>query len=289
MGRIEDNEAERTERLKQERKLQEKAQDSKRVADTRQFSQVVAQMQQARGQNTKQDTQQQQQKQAASRTLMARNGIANNEVRSQALSRNSRLNDEGRRLLQQKDGERMRGQEELKGQQATKSHTSGETRAVTGGRQQQKDSNAEGQNERRSKGAPKQEAPPPDTTFAAQVHATAQAISGVDGRAGALTGGAPSMLTAKEVVDHIVSQVRTGMDQKGFGLIQIDLRDDILAGSRLTFLSSQSGVHLKIDTGDQDVERLLTSGATAHELSVAMKRADIHLTGLEVNGTRVLS
>lgn len=287
MSRIEDNEAERAERLAQERKLQDKAVDTKRVADARQFSQVVAQMQQSKGQNARQDAQKEQDKQAASRTLMARNGIANNDAQGSLLGRNNRLNDEGRRLLQQKDGERARGREDFKNDHKPKTATSGETRAVGGGAKQGKEGKpqGQGQDDRRVKG---ETAAPTGMQFAQQVHATANAVTGIGGRTGALGSGAPASLTAKEVIDHIVSHVRAGMDSKGFGLIQIDLRDDILAGSRLTFLSSQSGVHLKVDTGDQDVERLMSSGQTAHELTVAMQRADIKLTGLEVNGTRVL-
>lgn len=287
MSRIEDNEAERAERLAQERKLQDKAVDAKRVAENRQFSQVVAQMQQGRGQSTRQDAQKEQEKQDASRTLMARKGISTNDAQGQMLGRNNRLNDEGRRLLQQKEGERARGREDFKNDHQPVSSTSGETRAVGGGAKQGKEGKPQSQEERRAKASTK-EAATAGIDFAAQVTATANAISGVNARTGALGSGAPASLTAKEIIDHIVSQVRAGMDSKGFGLIQIDLRDDILAGSRLTFLSSQSGVHLKIDTGDQDVERLMTSGSTAHELTVAMKRAEINLTGLEVNGTRVL-
>lgn len=293
MGRIEDSEAERAERLAQERKIQEKAVEAKKVAENRQFSQVVAQMQQTRGQQSRQDAQKEQQKQAASRTLMAKKGIASNDAQGAMLSRNNRLNDEGRRLMQQKEGERARGRQEVaQGDHKPTSSVSGETRAVGGGAKQGKEGRSQGQEERRAKSSANETAPT-GMDFAAQVHATANAITGVGGRAGPLGSGVPATLTTKEIIDHIVSQVRAGRDSKGLGLIQIDLREDILAGSRLTFLSSQSGVvHLKLDTGDPDVERLMTSGQTLTDLSKAMQRADINrpdinLT-LEVNGTRVL-
>ncbi len=288
MSRIEEDEAARAERLAQERKLQDKAVDAKRAEVRQQFSQVVAQMQQSKGQNARQDAQKEQEKQAASRNLAARNGIASNDAQGAMLSRNTRLNDEGRRLMQQKDGERAQGREKFAAEHKPTSSTSGETRAVGGGAKQGKHDRSSGQQERRTKGTSPEASATAGAEFAAQVHATANAITGIESRTGGLPGGAPATLTAKEIIDHIVSQVRSGMDSKGFGLIQIDLQDDVLAGMRLTFLNSQSGVHLKVNTGDQDVERLMTSGQTAHELTVAMKRADISLTGLEVNGTRVL-
>ena len=292
MGRIEDNEAERAERLAQERKIQEKAVEAKKVAENRQFSQVVAQMQQTRGQQSRQDAQKEQEKQAASRTLMAKRGIASNDAQGARLSRNNRLNDEGRRLMQQKEGERARGREVAQGDQKPTSSVSGETRAVGGGAKQGKEGRSQSQEERRAKASVKEEAST-GMNFAAQVHATANAITGVGGRAGPLGSGVPATLTTKEIIDHIVSQVRAGKDSKGLGLIQIDLREDILAGSRLTFLSSQNGVvHVKLDTGDPDVERLMTTGQTLTDLSAAMQRAginqpEINLT-LEVNGSRVL-
>jgi hypothetical protein len=288
MSRIEDNEAERAERLKQEQRLQQKAVDAKKIELSRQFSTVVTRMQETRGQNNKQDAERNAQKQSASRNVMARNGIVANNAQGQMLTRRAGLHDESRRIAQDKEGERTQQRAGLKQEQQAKANTSGETRAVTGGgKKQGQDANSRNQEPSRTT-AEKDAAAQTSMTFSVQVHATANAIDGVGGRTGALTGGAPATLTAKEVIDQIVSQVRAGMDSKGFGLIQIDLRDDVLAGSRLTFLSSASGVHLKVETGDQDVERLLSSGQTANELSRAMTAARITLTGLEVNGTRVL-
>ena len=293
MSRIEDNEAERAERLAQERKAQQKEIDAKKVTQERQFSQKLAQMQQIRGQQSRQDAQKEQQKQAASRTLMAKRGIASNDAQGAMLSRNNRLNDESRRLLQQKEGERALGREVAQGDQKPTSNVSGETRAVSGGARQGKKGGSQSQEERQAKSQAKETATPTGMDFAAQVHATANAIAGVGARTGPLGSGVPATLTLKAIIDHIVHHVRAGVDSKGLGLIQIDLREDILAGSRLTFLSSQNGVvHLKIDTGDPDVERLMTSGQTLHDLSKAMEHAgvkqeEIKLT-VEVNGSRVL-
>lgn len=285
MSRIEDNDIERQERIKQEQKLQEKALDAKRQDASRQFSTVVSQMQQGRGQENKKDAEHSEQKQSASRSLMARQGIDGNRLTGQNLARNSALNDEGRRQAQAKDGEQAAKRGAIKQDQAPIGRTSGETRAVGGGAKQGQDSKSQSNEERRAKASSKEAAESTGAVFSA--HATANAVDGVGGRTGAL-GPAQAALNAQDVIKQIVAQVRSGMDSKGFGLIQIDLRDDVLAGSRLTFLSSQSGIHLKVETGDQEVERLLSSGATAHELTTAMAAAQIKLAGLEVNGARVL-
>lgn len=92
----------------------------------------------------------------------------------------------------------------------------------------------------------------------------------------------------RQMLDQIVASVRQGSNQHGFGIIQIDLKEDVLAGARLTFENSNAGVSLKVQTPDKSAAALLTAGSTATELSAALQGHGIVLRGLEVNGTTVL-
>ena len=120
-----------------------------------------------------------------------------------------------------------------------------------------------------------------------------QALDGLGAKAsGRSLSAADQAEKIRQLVAAVVKGVRQGKDEHGFGLIEVQLNDDVLGGTKFTVLNSQSGVFLRFDTEEhggaqheRPNETLLRASAT--ELHKAMARADVKLVGLEVNGEKV--
>lgn len=301
MSRIEDNEAERMERARQERKLQEQQTRTKQLAEGQQFRAFVAKGQETKKQDARGDQQRSEQNQQASRNLLARRGIDANRGSERMAASNAASNEETRTRLGGKDRERNRllhdlGEREhaAGGQQSGRSDPMGIGRS--GGRGGDKDRDSGSGGEQRGRDVQRSEtAPNPaaTTSYAAIGQAAVQALDGMGARAsGRSLSAADQAEKIRAMLDAIVKGVKQGMDKEGFGLIEVTLNDDVLGGTKLTVLHSQSGVHLKVDTGEHGAaqherpnETLLK--ASAGGLMRAMERAKVKLVGLEINGEKV--
>ena len=299
MSRIEDNEAERMERARQDRKLQEQQTRTKQLAEGQQFRAFVAKGQETKKQDTRGDQQRSEQNQQASRNLLARRGIDANRGSERMAASNAANNEETRTRLGGKDRERNRLREELGerehaagGQQSGRSDPMGIGRSGSRGGDKDRGSGGEqrGRDVQRSETAP---SPAATTSYAAIGQAAVQALDGMGARAsGRSLSAADQAEKIRAMLDAIVKGVKQGMDKEGFGLIEVTLNDDVLGGTKLTVLHGQSGVHLKIDTGEHGAaqherpnETLLK--ASAGGLMRAMERAKVKLVGLEINGEKV--
>ncbi|HET6347408.1 MAG TPA: hypothetical protein VFH51_20930 [Myxococcota bacterium] len=294
MSRVEDREAERIEQRLQEQKLMEKRLESKRSAESQTFSKYVAGLQQSRAQDGKaQDERKgathQQGQQSAREALMARQGITANRVAQDMQAHGDAALLRNRRQVEGKEaerGERRAMLERLQDGQEKKTVTHNPVTAKHG-------SDGSTQERDKDKKAAGSRDPAKDGAFQGMTGGAFTPVAGIAAsQYGSSSAGAPAALSAKEVIDELVARVvehvYQGVDAKGFGLIQVQLRDNVLAGSTLTLHSTAAGVSLKVATGDPDVERLLSAGATAKELSTVLEGRQIRLTGLEVNDLKVI-
>lgn len=299
MGRIEDNEAERAERLRQERKLQEQQLKTKQIAENQQFQHYVAKAQDAKKQDARGDQQRSEQNKEAGRMLLARRGLGANHTSQSLATKGAESNARTRELARQSERARNQLQQTLGNpdplaarKESGRSDAMGVGRGASGeGSEQGGQHGQRGQ----SKEVGANAAPAPTTSYAAIGQAAVQALDGLGARAsGRSVSAADQAEKVRAMIEAIVKGVRQGCDEQGFGLIEVTLNDDVLGGSRLTVLNSQSGIHLKVDTGEhghsqteRPNEALLK--ASAHELSAAMAAAKVQLVGLEINGEKVLA
>lgn len=297
MSRIEDNEAERMERARQERKLQEQQTRTRALADDQQFRAFVAKGQEIKKHDARGDQQRSEEKQAASRNLLARRGIDANRGAERLAARGTAGNDEVRTRLSGKDRERHLMREALGGREhAVAEQKSGRSDPMGVGRSGGGGDKERGGEQPRGRDAQRAEAQAPaanTTSYAAIGQAAVQALDGLGAKAsGRSLSAADQAEKIRALLDAIVRGVKQGMDKEGFGLIEVTLNDDVLGGTKLTVLNSQSGVHLKVDTGEhggaqheRPNETLLK--ASAGQLLRAMQRAKVNLVGLEINGEKV--
>lgn len=287
MGRIEDNEGDRIERARQEAQAAAKKLDTKRTDEARQFGVLVQKSHETKKESGKKENESQGQKDSANQKLLARRGIHGNQTSQSLRARGQQGNERTRRDALDREGARLtkKGALERKDVDAGRADNGGGAIRRTQGKG---GADAQGQRERGKEGASaSQESTQGREAF---VQAMGQAVAPLAGLGTEIRGsaGAPSQLTAKEVVDEIVSRVRQGVDEHGLGLIEFDLKDNVLAGSRLTLHHTKDGIAIKFQTGDEEVAQLLSSSVTGQELARAMDRAKVKLNGLEVNGKKVL-
>ncbi len=257
----------------------------KRTGEAGEFKKVVAAMQQFNAQTAKQDTTKQDKNNAATTRLAVRDGSARN-----TFARKTGL-DSDKRLLSNRQRNVAEGAESDSRQSVTRRVKTQEDNAKRenlnpGPRSQsnnKKKSTTDDQKGSRAAGDSRRE-----QLMAS--HAGIQMVNPLAGLAAKSSSGAAGAqpLTSAQVIDQIVKAVRQGVDAKGMGLIEIDLKDDVMAGAQLRLLSTKQGVSLEIHSQDEQVSRLLSSGATAQELSQTLKLAGIHLQSLEVNRKKVL-
>jgi hypothetical protein len=291
MGRIEDNDAERIERRRQEAEQAAKKADVKRIDVQRQFGAIVAKSQESRGQQQHQDQARSDQQNSANQMLLARRGIASNKISGQniddrAMGNDAKRADSESRAMQSAHG-RANLQRKAEGKTATSQDMAVSGRSGGGSKQDRSQTKEE-----RKEGASK-EAAVKEASFAALGQAIA-AMDGVGAKASSGTAGAPSQLSTKEVIDELVARVQQGIEAKAgrndIDTIRIELKDNVLAGATLTFQHEVGSgkITLKVETGDEEVERLLSASATAQELSRTLQHSKLILSELDVNDNKVI-
>ena len=83
-------------------------------------------------------------------------------------------------------------------------------------------------------------------------------------------------LTQQQMIDSIVKNVRQGVSAKGLGVIQIDLKDDVMSGSSLMISRDKDGaISVKVSTLDEQVKNLMEAGDSMQVLQKAF--ADKHI------------
>ena len=293
VSRIEDDDAERAERLRQDRKLQEQQLKTKQLSEDKQFQSYVAKAEESKKQNDAHDQQKNETNQNARQSLLARRGIDNNERTTRMFGDGAASNARNReRLVNDSKGQQKAGEDAPKPQAG-----GGDTRATRmgvrgGGSRQQDDAQSREEPKRpRNTGA---NAPLASAAFAAIGQAAVQALDGMGARTKA-SSAVEQADKVRKMIEEIVAGVRQGLEVGGKNaFMEITLNGDTLNGARLTVLSNDSGIHLKVDTNelgarrsDRPVESLLVSSAT--ELSHALQAANVKLLGLEVNGEKVIA
>jgi hypothetical protein len=293
MGRIEDNESDRMERARVDAETAaKKAAETKRTNDQRAFATYVSKSQNARGENQKQEQGRSEQQNNAQQMLLARRGYKNNELSGQRLADGRMGNDALRSSTKARDMQGAQARGKLQRENSERS-TGSQPMAVSGrGGQGENKGRSQGQHQRKE-GAGGQPETSPTASFAVGNQAIA-AMDGVGARASSGTAGAPGQLSQKEVIDELVARVQQGIEAKAgrpdIDTIRIELKDNILAGSTLTF-SHEVGsgkVSLKVETGDEEVQRLLSASSTAQELSRALGRSELVLSELDVNDNKII-
>lgn len=292
MGRIEDNDAERIERVRLEAQAAAKKADTKRTDNDRQFGQLVAKAQDAKGQQEQKSQQRSDQQNNANQLLMARRGIKSNTESETRIDARAQSNDASRAGRKNRDNDNAKNTAALLRQHQSGAKTSTNmavnNSAGHGGKQHKSP-----EREEKKQGAQK-DAAQSAASFAALGQAAIAAVDAMGSKSSSGAAGAPGALTSKEVIDELVARIQQGVAAKAgradVDTIRIELKDNILAGATLTF-SHEVGsgkIQLKIETGDEEVERLLSASATAQELSRTLKHSHLVLSELEVNDNKVV-
>ena len=275
-------ENERDQKRMEEARLAQQRSEVKRLGDSGEFKRVVASMQQHNAQATKQDAKQQEQKNQAKERLMVRQGRDDSGFTGKLAADGDKRLGAKREETGQKEGElsarrslvvRTQGKKEDAGQQ-------GNTRP--GGGQAKKSGKKDDKKSRSGDGPSRSQ----ELLAAHSGMRFVNPLSGLSTKSSTGAGAAP--LTSQQVIDQIVKAVRQGIDAKGLGLIEVDLKDDVLAGAKLQIRSTGQGISLHVQSDNADVSRLLSSGATGNELAGALRLKNITLQSLEVNHRKVL-
>jgi hypothetical protein len=292
MGRIEDNDADRIERMRLEAQAAAKKADTKRTDNDRQFGQLVAKAQDTKGQQEQKSQQRSEQQNSANQMLMARRGIKSNNESGARIDERAMGNDAKRASGKSRDMDNAKNSAALLRQNQGGSKTS--TNMAVGNNAGHGGRNQKSPNREEKKEAVGKEASDKAANFAALSQGAIAPLDGLGAQSSSGTAGAPGALSSKEVIDELVARVQQGVEAKAgrtdVDTIRIELKDNVLAGATLTF-SHEVGsgkLQLKIETGDEEVERLLSASATAQELSRALKHSGLILSELEVNDNKVV-
>lgn len=272
MSRVEeDREAQRIEHAVQERKLQERKQ-----ADKASFGKLVASRQVATKNNTKRDGQAKDKNSNAERMLSARSGIRSNlrqatefkEGDGRRMNNRSTSESHDRDQVARRDDAQHREEQRL------------EQGLGKGNAPISRDDEKKG-NQGGDSGSSKGDSNRDNKNLAAQV-AASPAMQQLNAAASQKSAGGTSVATQR-IIDEIVKNVRKGMSAKGMGTIQIDLKDNVLAGSSLLITSGKDGVSIRVTTFDKQVERLVGSGGSLKELQKAFSDKGLVLKELTIN------
>ena len=264
-------------------RLEKNRVELKRQDDTKAFSKVVANMQKAGKETSSQTGNRQKQTAQASTRLMARRGIDNNDYSQRLLGDSGNRNDATRRQRVDKDAEM--GEQTAARKQATDMQNA--ERAGRGpvtrdpNPKQNKDTSSKKENSREASDHRREQ-----VLAGASGAATLQALLGVSPKQSSSGAGAVHA-NVQKMIDEIVSKVHTGLAGSDKPVIHIELKESVLSGSGLTIQRDGDGVSLKIQSPNDEVSRLFSSGQTAHELAQSLKRGGVNLTSFEVNNVRV--
>lgn len=278
MSRVEDDrEFERIE-LK---RLAEKQVETRRV-EGRAFSRVVADAgQAARRLGTQQQGAQQQRRNSAAQSLLARRGISNVDYASTMLR-----DGEGSLKRKRQDGgeaDRRSALAEQQLDQAARLTAKLPVDAGEGAHPGRRD--ADSKDER----APKQQEGRREVAQASgQLPFTA--VGGVMGRTSAAGGAAAVNDRLSKMLSSIVASARVGVMTSRFkreGFIQVTLKDSILHGAILNLRGDNGGVALGIHCADAGDSKLLADLGTGRALHQALAAKGIRLTRLDINNRQI--
>jgi hypothetical protein len=264
-------------------RLEKNRVDLKRQDETKAFSNVVANMQKTGKETANQTGNRQKQVAQASTRLMARRGIDNNDYSQRLLGDSGSRNATTRRQRVDKDGE-------MSEQGAARKQATDTQNAERAGRgavtreqnpKQHKDTNSKKETSREANESRREQ-----VLAGATGAATLQALLGVSPKQSSSGAGAVHA-NVQKMLDEIVSKVHTGLAGSDKPVIHIELKESVLSGSSLTIQRENGGVSLKIQSPNDEVSRLFSSGQTANELAQSLKRGGVNLTSFEVNNVRV--
>jgi len=94
--------------------------------------------------------------------------------------------------------------------------------------------------------------------------------------------GATAPRISPELVQQLVERVLVGVNKEGLSEFQIEFKQDVLAGSRLSITAKDGKISAKFHTDDTNIGRLLK--ASEGELARAFGRKGLTLERLEVEG-----
>ncbi len=263
-------------------RLEKNRVDLKKQDDNKAFSKVVANMQKVGKESVNQNGNRQKQTAQASTRLMARRGIDNNDYSQRLLGNSGERNAATRRRLGDKDSEMTEMGARKQAADAQNAERAGRG-AVTRdpNPRQNKDSSSKKETSREANENRREQA-----LAGATGAATLQALLGVSPKQSSSGAGAVHA-NVQKMIDEIVSKVHTGLAANDKPVIHIELKESVLSGSALTIAREGNGVSLKIQSPNEEVTRLFSSGQTAHELAQALKRGGVNLNTFEVNNVRV--
>ena len=264
-------------------RLEKNRVELKRQDDTKAFSKVVANMQKVGKDTANQTGNRQKQSAQASTRLMARRGINNNDYSQKLLGDSGDRNAKTRQRRVDKDSE-------MSEQSAARKQATDMQNAERSGRgsvtrdpnpRQQKDTSSKKENSREASESRREH-----VLAGATGAATLQALLGVSPKQSSSGAGAVHA-NVQKMIDEIVSKVHTGLAGSNKPVIHIELKESVLSGCSLTIQREANGVSLKIQSPNDEVTRLFSSGQTAHELAQALKRGGVNLNTFEVNNVKM--
>lgn len=282
MTRIDDNDSQRiSEQRAAEKRNEADRLDKKSLENRQQFARMVNKKQEEnRGSGQRADQQSKQARSSRQSMMATREGIEHNFV-AQLQKRADKALQKVEKDKGKREDERMEnaGQEDKSTQKSSAAKGDRLAAIARDDKEAQKHdrgSNFGGQQKGSSQEQGSNLGGMGKTQFQFQQTATVQSASG------------GSAMTQRQLINELVKNIRTGVDAKGIGVVQIDLKDTVLSGASLLVTSNQNGIAVKFAAQDPNIARLLSSGGTAHELKSALGDQGINLDTLEVNGQKVL-
>lgn len=294
MSRVEeDREAQRIEQARIERDRADKRVGEKRLEDNKQFQKVMTSRQESNAQDQQKKESNQQQQSNAAQALMARQG-----VNAQKFNRGLATGGDARLLAKRSGNDQVAAQSSAHRDAVEKKTHEMEEKSFLGN----KGANVGSKGGRGGEGKSQQtHSKSKDESGSAEQQQRLLNVFGPMGGALAPTdgigakasqgSGGTSAPLPHQIVDQIVKHVRVGVQAlTQTPVVQIDLKDDVLSGSRLTISRGKGGgISVSVQTIDPEgnVARLLSNGDTIKDLSRALEGHDIKLEKLTVDDRTV--
>jgi len=294
MSRVEeDREAQRIEQARIDRDQLNKRIDAKRLDDNKQFTKIMNSRQESNTQQERNNSNAQQQQSNATQALLVKQGYnAQNAGRTMA-------NTGDARLMAKRSGAEAQAAESVasRGEGQRKSlemvdkglDAKGPSVGHKGGRGGDgHEKNAKTKDKRESSDPAQQERLA--QVFGGPIGGPIMGADGIGAKASQGSAGTAAS-NAQQIIDQIVKHVRVGHTAlTQTPVIQIDLNDDVLAGSRLTLQSGpKGGVMVNIQTIDPDgnVSKLFRQDTNVTDLTQRLAAHDIKLEGMTVDDVKI--
>lgn len=253
------------------------------------FAHVVKQIKENNKTQDKREQVRQTQAASGQSGLNARRGIENRNLTRQVLSSGEARAFKGRRDFSRSGEESNVSRGAAADQEAERLLAKAGQRSVVQSRPGAKDSEQDKGDARRTKEGDRPDAAQRrgEEALAAAGLSAQQTVQGVSAQETS-TSGAGLHTDLQQIINELVDAVHKGVDKNNFGFMHIELKSHVLSGSSLSLQSTPEGINLKIQTDDDEVARLLSSGNTAQELGRTLESRGVKLKSFEVNAERVL-